>query len=174
MEDNSKTTRAVDSPNYSFSISEIDPDYEIDFQDLQPAVAMQSSLYGYYSEKAADARAERDSAINALKRMEGEVELEIRKKADESKQKLTIPEVTAKVAADPRLAEQRRVIVEKTREFLKLDGKVNALDQKRSMIECAVRMTMSRSNSLSRTGVFDDWTANKSQDEIRASLNRQD
>jgi len=35
-------------------------------------------------------------------------------------------------------------------------------------------MTLSRSNSLSRTGVFDDWTANKSQDEIRASLNRQD
>lgn len=157
--------------NYNFSINTVDPDLEIDFMDLQPAVAMQSSLYAYYSDLAVDALAERDEAVDALKKMEGEVELEIRKDAEANKQKLTIPEVTALVASDPRLVEQRRVIVEKTKEFKTLDGKVKALDQKKSMIECAVRMMLSKSNVLSSKGVADDWAADESQNAIRRRLN---
>ena len=139
--------------------------------DLQPAVAMQSSLYAYYSDLAVDALAERDDAVDTLKKMEGEVELEIRKDAEKNKQKLTIPEVTALVASDPRLVEQRKVIVDKTKEFKKLDSKVKALDQKKSMIECAVRMMLSKSNVLSSKGVAEDWAADESQNAIRRRLN---
>ena len=158
--------------NYKFSIDKIDPDMEIDFMDLQPAVAMQASLYGYYSELAVDARAERDSAVDELTKAEGEVELEIRRTAEESKQKLTIPEVTAKVASHPRLVELRAVVVEKNRAFLKLDSKVKALDHKRSMIESAVRMVVSRSNGISSSGVAEDWSNEDSTRTIRNQLNR--
>ena len=157
--------------NYKFSINQVDPDLEIDFLDLQPAVAMQSSLYGYYSDLAVDARMDRDDAVDTLKKMEGEVELEIRKDAEKNKVKLTIPEVTAMVASDSRLVEQRKVIVEKTREFMKLDGKVKALDQKKSMIECAVRMMLSKSNVLSSKGVAEDWAGDESTTSIRRHLN---
>ena len=156
--------------NYKFSINQVDPDLEIDFLDLQPAVAMQSSLYGYYSDLAVDARMDRDDAVDTLKKMEGEVELEIRKDAEKNKVKLTIPEVTAMVASDSRLVEQRKVIVEKTREFMKLDGKVKALDQKKSMIECAVRMMLSKSNVLSSKGVAEDWAGDESTNSIRRHL----
>jgi hypothetical protein len=158
--------------NYKFSIDKVDPDLDIDFMDLQPAVAMQASLYGYYSELAVDARAERDSAVDELTKAEGEVELEIRKTAEESKQKLTIPEVTAKVASHPRLVELRAVVVEKNRAFLKLDSKVKALDHKRSMIESAVRMVVSRSNGISSNGVAEDWSNEDSTRTIRNQLNR--
>ncbi len=157
--------------NYNFSIDTVDPDLEIDFMDLQPVVAMQSSLYGYYSDRAVDAGAERDEAVDVLKKMEGEVELEIRKNADANKQKLTIPEVTALVASDPRLVEQRKVVVEKTKAFKKLDSKVKALDQKKSMIECAVRMMLSKSNVISQNGVAEEWAGEESQRSIRNSLN---
>ena len=160
------------SENYKFSIDKIDPDLAIDFMDLQPAVAMQSSLYGYFSELAVDARAERDAAVDELTKAEGEVELEIRRTAEESKQKLTIPEVTAKVASHPRLVELRALVVEKNKEFLKLDGKVKALDHKKSMIECAVRMMLSKSNLMSEKGVVEDYGENYSRDEIRRSLKR--
>ena len=158
--------------NYKFSIDKVDPDLDIDFMDLQPAVAMQASLYGYYSELAVDARAERDSAVDELTKAEGEVELEIRKTAEESKQKLTIPEVTAKVASHPRLVELRAVVVEKNRAFLKLDSKVKALDHKRSMIESAVRMAVSRSNGISSNGVTEDWSNDETTRTIRNQLNR--
>lgn len=158
--------------NYKFSIDKIDPDLEIDFMDLQPPVAMQASLYGYYSDLAVDARAERDSAVDELTRAEGEVELEIRKNAEENKQKLTIPEVTAKVASHPRLVELRAIVVEKNKAFLKLDSKVKALDHKKSMIESAVRMVVSRSNGISSNGVTEDWSNEDSTRAIRNQLNR--
>lgn len=158
--------------NYNFSVKKVDPDFEIDFLDLQPAVAMQSSLYGYYSDLAVDARAERDTAVDELTRAEGEVELEIRKNAEANKQKLTIPEVTALVASSPRLVELRAIVVEKNKAFLKLDSKVKALDHKKSMIECAVRMMLSKSNVMSSNGVVDEYGENYSRDEIRRNLKR--
>ena len=158
--------------NYNFSVKRVDPDLEIDFMDLQPVVAMQSSLYGYYSDLAVDARAERDTAVDELTRAEGEVELEIRKNAEANKQKLTIPEVTALVASSPRLAELRAIVVEKNKAFLKLDSKVKALDHKKSMIECAVRMMLSKSNIMSSNGVVDEYGENYSRDEIRRNLKR--
>lgn len=151
--------------------SHYDPDLELDFMDIATSVARQSSLYGYYSDLAVDALAERDAAEDTLKQMEGEVELEIRKNAEESKQKLTIPEVTAKVASDPRLVAQRKLIVDKTREYKKLDSKVKALDQKKSMIECAVRMVVSKSMGISTSGVATEYTEEESVDAIRRSLN---
>lgn len=158
--------------NYNFSVKKVDPDFEIDFLDLQPAVAMQSSLYGYYSDLAVDARAERDTAVDELTRAEGEVELEIRKNAEANKQKLTIPEVTALVASSPRLVELRAIVVEKNKAFLKLDSKVKALDHKKSMIECAVRMMLSKSNVMSSNGVVEEYGENYSRDEIRRNLKR--
>ena len=156
--------------NYSFSISQVDPDLDIDFMDLQPSVAMQASLYGYYSDKAVDARAERDSAVNELDRVTADVELEIRKKAEENGEKLTEAKVNAKVEQDKRVVDLKDVVVEKNRILQRHEAKCRALDHKKSMIECAVRMMLSKSNVMSEKGVADEWAGDESQKAIRREL----
>lgn len=156
--------------NYAFSIGQVDPDLEIDFMDLQPPVAMQASLYGYYSEKAVDARAERDSAVNELDKMTAAVELEIREDAAKSGEKLTEAKVNAKVEQDKRVVALKEDVVEKNRILQRHEAKCRALDHKKSMIECAVRMMLSKSNVLSEKGVADDWVADESQRAIRNQM----
>ena len=156
--------------NYNFSISQVDPDLEIDFMDLQPPVAMQASLYGYYSDKAVDARAERDSAVNELDRITASVELEIREDAAKSGEKLTEAKVNAKVEQDKRVVDLKIAVVEKNRVLQRFEAKCRALDHKRSMLESAVRMMLSKSNVLSEKGVADDWVADESQRIMRNQL----
>lgn len=156
--------------NYSFSIGQVDPDLEIDFMDLQPPVAMQASLYGYYSDKAVDARAERDSAVNELDRVTSAVELEIREDATKSGEKLTEAKVNAKVEQDKRVVELKEIVVEKNRILQRHEAKCRALDHKKSMIECAVRMMLSKSNVMSEKGVADEWAGDESQKAIRREL----
>lgn len=148
-----------------------DPDLEIDFMDLQPAVAMQSSLYGYYSDKAVDARAERDSVANQLTIASADVELEIRKKLADSKEKVTESIVTANVAKDSRIIDLKAELVEKNKALNRLDAKVKALDKRNTMIECAVRMQLSRSNGTSLHGVSETWAGDNSRNEMRRRLN---
>lgn len=160
--------------NYNFSIMDknVDPDLEIDFLDLQPAVAMQSSLYGYYSDLAVDARAERDAAVNELDRMTAATELEIRETAQAKGEKLTEGKVSSLVESDSRIVAQKAIVVEKNKTMQKAESKVRALDQKRSMIECAVRMTLSKSNGMSQNGVTEEWSNEESTRAIRGQLNR--
>lgn len=157
--------------NYNFSINTVDPDLAIDFMDLQPAVAMQASLYGYYSDKAVDARAERDSAVNELDRVTSAIELEIRKNAADTGAKITEGKVTALVETDERIVALKALVVEKNKELQKVETKCRALDHKRSMVECAVRMMLSKSNVISQNGVADEWAGEESQRSIRNSLN---
>lgn len=159
------------SENYNFSIDKVDPDLYVDFMDLQPAVAMQASLYGYYSDKAVDARAERDSAVNELDTTTAAVELDIRKKATDSGEKITEGKVTARVETDERIVSLKALVVEKNRELQKVEAKCRALDHKRSMVECAVRMMLSKSNVISQNGVTEEWAGEESQRSIRNSLN---
>ena len=160
--------------NYNFSIMDknVDPDLEIDFLDLQPAVAMQSSLYGDYSDLAVDARAERDAAVNELDRMTAATELEIRETAQAKGEKLTEGKVSSLVESDSRIVAQKAIVVEKNKTMQKAESKVRALDQKRSMIECAVRMTLSKSNGMSQNGVTEEWSNEESTRAIRGQLNR--
>ena len=159
--------------NYNFSImdKDVDPDLEIDFLDLQPAVAMQSSLYGYYSDLAVDARADRDSAVNELDRMTAAIELEIRKNAADKNEKITEGKVSSLVESDDRIVAQKAMVVEMNKAMQKAESKVRALDQKRSMIESAVRMMLSKSNGLSNNGVAEDWSAEDSTRSMRNHLN---
>jgi len=157
--------------NYNFSIDTVDPDLEIDFMDLQPAVAMQSSLYGYYSDKAVDARSERDSAVNELDKVTAAVELEIREDAVKSGEKLTEAKVNAKVEQDKRVVELKEIVVEKNRILQRHEAKCRALDHKRTMLEMAVRMMLSKSNIMSEKGIAYDWNSDESQRKVREALN---
>lgn len=148
-----------------------DKDLELDLKDLQSSVAKQSSLYDYWGSKAADARAERDTAVNKLDHMTAQVELEIRKNAAAAGEKLTEAKVSAMVENDPELNALKAVVVEKNRELQRLETKVRALDHKKTMIECAVRLTISKSYEMSTDGVVTDWSAEDSQASIRKSLN---
>lgn len=156
------------------NIEATDRDLELDLKDLAPAVARQSSLYDYYGQLAADARADRDTAVNKLDRRTAEVELEIRKAATAAGEKLTEAKVSAMVDADPELNSLKADVVEKNRELQHLETKVRALDHKKTMIECAVRLSISKSNGMSMDGAVTDWSAEDSQASIRKSLNKKD
>ena len=41
-------------------------DLDLDFKDLETSVARQSSLYDYYASREAEAREDRDRAVNKL------------------------------------------------------------------------------------------------------------
>ena len=140
-----------------------DPELEIDFLDLQPAVAKQTSLYDYYGQEAADARADRDTA---------EIELEIRKNAAQAGEKLTEAKVSAMVEADPEINRLKADVVEANRHLQKMETKVRALDHKKTMIECAVRMVLSKSYNMSEDGVATDWAAEESTASVRRGPNR--
>lgn len=149
-----------------------DPELEIDFLDLQPAVAKQTSLYDYYGQEAADARADRDTAVNLLDRRTAEIELEIRKNAAQAGEKLTEAKVSAMVEADPEINRLKADVVEANRHLQKMETKVRALDHKKTMIECAVRMVLSKSYNMSEDGVATDWAAEESTASVRRGLNR--
>lgn len=153
-------------------ITNRDPDLEIDFLDIPTAVGMQSSLYGYYGELAVDARAERDSAVNLLDKRTAEVELEIRKRAADTGEKMTESKVSALVEANSELADLKADVVEKNRALQKLETKVRALEHKRSMVESAVRLVVSKSMGLSNDGVTDAFAESESTRAIRDGLNR--
>jgi hypothetical protein len=151
-----------------------DPDLDLDFMDLQTAVSRQTSLYDYYAQKCADARADRDEAVNRLDARSAQVELRIRQEAEAAKQKITIPEVTAQVAANEELIGLRQDVVDKNREYLRLDAKVRALDHKKTMIECAVRMTLSKSYNMSEDGVSVGYAEQESTASVRRGLNHKE
>lgn len=151
-----------------------DPDLEVDFMDLQTAVARQTSLYDYYGQMAADARADRDTAVNLLDRKTAEVELEIRKAAAQAGEKLTEAKVAALVEADPELSALKADVVEKNKALQRLEVKVRALDHKKTMIECAVRMTLSKSYNMSEDGVSNDWAGEESTASVRRGLNHKE
>lgn len=153
---------------------QVDKDLELDLKDLAPAVARQSSLYDYYGQLAADARAERDTAVNLLDKRTAEVELEIRKNAAAAGEKLTEAKVSAMVEADPELDHLKAEVVAKNKALQSLETKVRALDHKKTMIECAVRLTISKSYEMSTDGVVTDFSAEDSQAANRKSLNRKD
>lgn len=150
---------------------ETDPDLVIDFMDLPTAVSRQSSLFSYYSEIAVDARASRDEALNALNRKTAEVELAIRSKAKKTGEKLTESTVSANVGTDEELCSLKAAVVERNRELGKAEAKVRALDHKRTMVEAAVRMALSKSMGMSMSGVSEEYTGDTAQRAIRGELN---
>lgn len=85
---------------------------------------------------------------------------------------MTESKVSALVEANPELADLKADVVEKNRALQKLETKVRALDHKRSMIESAVRMVVSKSMGISNDGVTTEFADAESTRAIRDSLNR--
>lgn len=148
-----------------------DPDLDLDFLDLQTSVARQSSLYSYYSELAVNARAERDTAANTLDIETAKTELNIRADAANRGEKMTESKVSALVESNDHLAELKAELVQKNKELQSLESKVRALDHKKTMIECAVRMVVSKSMGMSMDGVTDNWSDMETTRSIRNGLN---
>lgn len=146
-------------------------DLDLDFKDLQTHVARQSSLYDFYASKAAEAREARDRKVNALDARTAQVELEIRKSAAQSGEKLTEAKVSAMVEADPELITLKDEVVTANRTLQDAETKVRALDHKKTMIECAVRMAISNSYETSQSGAVSDYSAENVNREMRKNLN---
>lgn len=147
-------------------------DLDLDFKDLQTSVARQSSLYDYYASKAADAREARDRKVNSLDARTAAVELEIRKAAADAGEKMTEAKVSALVEADPELLKMKDEVVTLNRTLQDAETIVRALDHKKTMIECAVRMAISNSYETSASGAVSDFSADNAQRQLRDNLNK--
>lgn len=148
-------------------------DLDLDFADLQTAVARQSSLFDYYAGKEADAREARDRAVNKLDVQSARCELDIRKLAADRGEKLTEAKIAALVLADPELEKLRDEVVAANRKLLDASRIVRALDHKKTAIECAVRMTCSRNYETSSTGAVSDFSQENTRSTLRANLNKE-
>lgn len=147
-------------------------DLDLDFKDLQTAVARQSSLFDYYASKEAEAREARDNAVNKLDVQSARTELDIRKNAAAAGEKLTEAKIAAMVLTDPDLEKLRDEVVKANRALLDASRVVRALDHKKTAIECAVRMSVSRSYETTATGAVSDYSNENARTELRANLNK--
>lgn len=147
-------------------------DLDLDFKDLETSVARQSSLFDYYASKEAEARETRDRAVNRLDTQSARTELDIRKNAAAG-EKLTEAKIAAMVLADPELEKLRDEVVTANRALLDASRIVRALDHKKTAIECAVRMSVSRNYETTATGAVSDFKTEKTRDALRANLNKE-
>lgn len=84
-------------------------------------ISNQSGLYAFYGEALADARSRRDMASQALKDTRASIDLEVRKRAEESGAKTTENRVSAEV-------ELNKLVVALKDKLLALEGNVGKLD----------------------------------------------
>lgn len=147
-------------------------DLDLDFKDLETSVARQSSLYDYYASREAEAREDRDRAVNKLDNMTARTELRIRKEAADSGEKLTEAKVFALVGADEELERLREDVVKANRKLLDASRVVRALDHKKTAIECAVRMVASGSWATSTSTDVSSYKNENTTRSIRENLNK--
>lgn len=148
-------------------------DLDLDFKDLETSVARQSSLFDYYASKEAEAREIRDRAVNKLDTQSARTELDIRKNAAAAGKKLTEATIASMVLADPELEKLRDEVVTANRALLDASRIVRALDHKKTAIECAVRMSVSRNYETTATGAVSEFKTEKTRDALRANLNKE-
>lgn len=144
-------------------------DLEIDRGDLAGEMAKQASLYDYYAEEAANAKAEADRADASTTALVARTELAIRKDAETSGMKLTEGRIKAMVDCDPQVTAARMDVIEKTKAWAILRAMVSALDHKKTMLDGLNRARISKAYAVS--GGMDDNGPDYGDDPIGDSLN---
>ena len=123
-------------------------DLKISRYDLEREASEQASLYFYYAEMQADAKAEANSAKDALSLITAEQSLFYRKNPPEGL-KVTEAVVVSLVEQDREVIDAKERLVNAYRELTLLDGILRALDHKKSSVDNLVKLYLNNYYSAS-------------------------
>ena len=124
------------------------PDFQLDIMDLQTEIGKQTSTYAYYSDQLVEAKADRERLLNRLDLRESQIELEIRKDAEDSGQKLTETRIQSLIKVRDEIVDLKEKIVEANRAVGVLATAVEAMEHKKAMISNAVSMAVTNTCGL--------------------------
>jgi len=135
---------------------------------LDEEASKQSSLYQYFTDKLTEVRALKDEISLKLEEKLAEVELNIRNNPPDGL-KITESVIQALVVSNEEVKELRKKLNELKRQNYELEGIVNSLDQKKSMIKVLAELYI-----VGYYRVDNFSNDNKVQDEIRKRLNKKE
>lgn len=124
------------------------PDFQLDIMDLQTEIGKQTSTYAYYSDQLVEAKADRERLLNRLDLRESQIELEIRKDAEDSGQKLTETRIQSLIKVRDEIVELKEQIVQANKAVGILATAVEAMEHKKAMISNAVSMAVTNTCGL--------------------------
>ncbi len=153
---------------------------------LDEEASKQSSLYQYFTDKLTEVRALKDEISLKLEEKLAEVELNIRNNPPDGL-KITESVIQALVVNNEEIKELRKRLNEIKKQNYELEGIVNSLDQKKSMIKVLTELYIVgyyRVDNFSSVKynwkiecnkwIKDEQNDNKVQDEIRKRLNKKE
>lgn len=124
------------------------PDFQLDIMDLQTEIGKQTSTYAYYSDQLVEAKADRERLLNRLDLRESQIELEIRKDAEDSGQKLTETRIQSLIKVRDEIVDLKEKIVQANKAVGILATAVEAMEHKKAMISNAVSMAVTNTCGL--------------------------
>lgn len=124
------------------------PDFQLDIMDLQTEIGKQTSTYAYYSDQLVEAKADRERLLNRLDLRESQIELEIRKDAEDSGQKLTETRIQSLIKVRDEIVDLKEQIVQANKAVGILSTAVEAMEHKKAMISNAVSMAVTNTCGL--------------------------
>lgn len=124
------------------------PDFQLDIMDLQTEIGKQTSTYAYYSDQLVEAKADRERLLNRLDLRESQIELEIRKDAEDSGQKLTETRIQSMIKVRDEIVDLKEQIVQANKDVGILSTAVEAMEHKKAMISNAVSMAVTNTCGL--------------------------
>lgn len=155
--------------NASEGLENVTRDLRINKYKLDEECAKQSTLYLYYSDLLAEAKAEEDRADDELDRILGEVEMRLRDDPPEGV-KVTDSTIKALVAKDDSVDRAKEALRKAKKRRYQLDGIVNAMGHKKSELDNLV-VLWSKGYYMTDTGSFRNGNDDAS-DALRNNLNK--
>lgn len=114
-------------------MNELEKEIKINKFKLDEENEIQPSLYIYYSELLADAKAEKDKAIDSFNLVKAEREMELRKNPPDGI-KITEAAIEALLAQDRKIQKYETKIFEAKKRVYHLEAAVNALEHRKSAL----------------------------------------
>lgn len=121
---------------------------EINKFNLNNECVKQPSLYEFYAEQLAEAKEAKDKASNKLELIEAQSQLAFREECAAKGTKVTEAIVNAHVICDPDVISAKEALSSAIKIMNVLQGAVNAMEQKCSMIQTLQRMQSSQSYNV--------------------------
>lgn len=115
-------------------------DIRIDRMKLEEECESHPSVYAYYGEEYAEARAKKDQEKDKLDLVLAERETVIRREAADSGMKTTEAVISALVTQDKEVQEQKEAYRNASAEVYTLDVAMGALDHKKSQLDNLVQL----------------------------------
>lgn len=148
-------------------------DISINRYRLDEESEKQPSIYGRYAELLADAKADKDSAENALKLKMAEIEISLR--ADPSPEvKITENSIKALIVKNEKVVKKKERLLRKEAVIYKLEAAVRALDHRKSELNNLTQLWIKGYYSQPNDGRPHDTGNDVAAKDIRKNLNNKE